>query len=47
MFVCVRGKTKKEVPVKISRGKKVPVLSDEPKTDQLAESPNPADIQPG
>ncbi|XP_019132344.2 cilia- and flagella-associated protein 74 isoform X3 [Larimichthys crocea] len=39
--------TKKEVPVKISRGKKVPVLSDEPKTDQLAESPNPADIQPG
>lgn len=53
MFMCVCCKTKKEVPVETSKGKKASVIpknskvSDGPKTDQLTESPNPADIQPG
>ncbi|KAM9350311.1 cilia- and flagella-associated protein 74 [Symphorus nematophorus] len=48
--------TKKEVPVDTSKGKKVSVnpnnskqqtTEDSPKMDQLTESPNPDDIQPG
>ncbi|KAL7399008.1 hypothetical protein ABVT39_018484 [Epinephelus coioides] len=45
--------TKQEVSVETSKGKKAPVIpknskvSDGMKTDQLTESPNPADIQPG
>ncbi|XP_059190214.1 cilia- and flagella-associated protein 74 [Centropristis striata] len=45
--------TKKEAPVETSKGKKASVIpknskvSDEPKTDELTESTNPSDIQPG
>ncbi|XP_041802502.1 cilia- and flagella-associated protein 74 [Chelmon rostratus] len=49
----VEQETKKEVPVETSKGKKLSVLqdnstvSDGPKREQLSESPNPANIQPG
>nr|XP_046252850.1 cilia- and flagella-associated protein 74 isoform X2 [Scatophagus argus] len=45
--------TKKQVPVETSKGKKMSVIpnnssvSEDPKSDQAIESPNPADIQPG
>ncbi|XP_040009856.1 cilia- and flagella-associated protein 74 isoform X3 [Xiphias gladius] len=45
--------TEQEIPVEPSKGKKASVnpknsnVSDDPKTDKLTESPNPADIQPG
>ncbi|XP_029292469.1 cilia- and flagella-associated protein 74 isoform X3 [Cottoperca gobio] len=45
--------TKKELPVETSKGKEASVIptiskvSGKPKTDQLSESPDPADIQPG
>ncbi|XP_044067515.1 cilia- and flagella-associated protein 74 isoform X4 [Siniperca chuatsi] len=45
--------TKKELPVETSKGKKASVIQknskvpDGPKTNQLTESPNSADIQPG
>ncbi len=52
LFFCVYA-LKKEVTVETSKGKKAPVIpnnskvSDNPKTNQIVEPPNPADIQPG
>lgn len=46
-------KTDKEVPVENRRGKKASVIpnnstvSNGPEKDQLTESPNPANIEPG